>query len=186
MIEQILETPRLVMRPWRDDDLDAFAALSFDPEVMAYYPGLATREECAAGIARQQAHFARHGFGMWALEVRDGPRFIGFTGIQHVPFDASFTPAIELGWRIARAQWGRGYVTEAARAAVAFAFGTLALAELVAFLVPANTRSAAVCTRLGMARDPDGDFDHPRFAADVRTVAGHPQQRHVLYRLRRP
>jgi RimJ/RimL family protein N-acetyltransferase len=173
-----------VLRPWRDDDVDALTAMSRDPEVMACFPALASRDDCAAVIARQQAHFARHGFGLWVIEPKDAPGFAGFTGIQHVPFDAPFTPAIELGWRLARAHWGKGYATEAARAAVALAFETLQLAGLVAFMIPANARSAAVATKLGMSRDPAGDFDHPRIASGARSVAGHPMQRHVLYRLR--
>lgn len=181
-----LTTQRLTLRPWRHDDVDAFTALCNDPDVMAHYPALQTREQCAAGIARQQAHFAQHGFGLWAMERTDTPGFIGYTGIQHVPFEAAFTPAIELGWRLAREHWGHGYASEAARAAIAFAFETLRVQELVAFVIPANARSVAVCERLGMTHDAAGDFDHPRIASGARSIAGHPQQRHALYRLRRP
>ncbi|HTR50057.1 MAG TPA: GNAT family N-acetyltransferase [Kofleriaceae bacterium] len=182
----IVETPRLILRPWRDDDLDRYTELSRDPEVMANYPALLSRDECAAGIARQRAHFARHGFGIWALELRTTGRFIGYTGIQHVPFDAPFTPAVEIGWRIARDTWGHGYATEAARASVAYGFDTLGLAEVVAFTIPSNTRSLAVMERLGMERDPADDFDHPRLPDGAVSIAGHPVRRHVLYRLRRP
>ena len=180
-----LATERLILRPWRDADLDPFAALNADPEVMAFFPSLVTRDECAQLIARVQAHFAREGFGLWALEVRGGAPFIGFCGIQRVPFEAPFTPAVEVGWRLARAHWGHGYATEAARAALAYGFGALALDEIVAFLVPDNRRSAAVCERLGMVRDPRGDFDHPRIAEGARSVAGFAQRRHALYRKRR-
>jgi RimJ/RimL family protein N-acetyltransferase len=153
-----LATQRLSLRPWRDDDVEPFTALCNDPDVMAYYPAFQTRDQCGAWIERQQDHFARHGFGLWALELQAQPGFIGYTGLQHVPFEAAFTPAVELGWRLSRACWGHGYASEAARAAITFAFETLQLRELVAFVIPANTRSTAVCMR---------------------------QQRHALYRLRR-
>src|SRR5579871_2555189 len=105
----MIETPRLILRPWRDDDLEPFAAMSVDPEVMAFFPALMTREQSAAMIARLQSTTARDGFGFWAVEVRGGAPFVGFCGIQRVPFDAHFTPAVEIGWRLARPHWGHGY-----------------------------------------------------------------------------
>ena len=160
--------------------------MSQDLEVMACFPALYTREEAAAGLARQNAYIAEHGYGFWAVEVIGGAPFIGFCGIKTVPFDASFTPAVEVGWRLARPHWGMGYATEAARAAIAFGFEQLELSEIVAFLLPANWRSAAVCKRLGMRRDPSGDFEHPLIPIGTRSVAGHPQRPHILYRLSRP
>ena len=111
--------------------------------------------------------------------AREGRGFIGFTGLAGVTFEAHFTPAVEIGWRLARAAWGHGYATEAARAAAAFAFGTLGLDELVSFTTAGNERSRAVMRRLGMTHDPADDFDHPALAA------GDPLRRHVLYRLPR-
>ena len=122
-------------------------------------------------------HFDQHGFGLWAVGVVDGASFIGFVGVSVVPFDAHFTPAVEVGWRLAREHWGRGYATEGARAALAFAFGDVGLAEVVSFTAVANRRSRAVMERLGMTHDPVDDFDHPRLAPDS------PILRHVLYRL---
>lgn len=181
----MIETERLILRQWRDSDREPFAAMVRDPEVMACFPALLDREQSDKLVDRVSAMIERDGFGYWALEVKGGAPFIGYTGIYHVPFEAPFTPAVELGWRLARASWGHGYASEAARAAIAFGFGTLGLTELVSFLIEANTRSAAVCERLGMRRDPSGDFDHPRFTADQKSVAGFPQRRHVLYRLGR-
>jgi RimJ/RimL family protein N-acetyltransferase len=180
-----LTTERLRLRNWRDSDLDAFAEMSQDAEVMEHFPSLFTREQAAAGVERNAAFIAEKGYGFWAVEVLGGAPFIGFCGIKDVPFDAPFTPAIEIGWRLARAHWGKGYATEAARAALDYGFGTLALDEIVAFLLPANRRSAAVCERLGMRRDPSGDFDHPLIDPRVISVGGHPQQRHILYRISR-
>ncbi len=173
----ILETPRLRLRPWRESDLAPFAALNADPEVMAHFPATQSREESDASARRVMAAIASRGWGFWALEEIGGEPFVGFTGLSQPPFEAHFTPCVEIGWRLARHAWGRGYATEAARAALAFGFGELALGEIVAFTATSNARSQAVMARLGMRRD--GEFDHPRLAADC------PVRRHVLYRLAR-
>ena len=168
----MIETARLRLRQWRDEDLDAWAALNRDPEVMAHFPGLLTREQADASAERIRAFIDERGYGLWAVEVIGGAPFIGFCGIRDVPFEAHFTPAVEIGWRLARASWGFGYASEAARASLEYGFDELGLDEIVAMVVPANQRSIAVCERIGMRRDPDGDFVHP-------TV----QQLHALYRL---
>lgn len=173
-----LETERLVLRRWRPADRAPFAALNADPAVMEHFPAPLTREESDAMIARAEAHLDQHGFGPWAVEVRGGAPVIGFVGLVVPRFTAHFTPCVEIGWRLARAHWGHGYATEAARAALAFGFGTVGLAEIVSFTVPANVRSIAVMERLGMTHDAAGDFDHPNLPE------GHPLRRHVLYRIR--
>lgn len=174
-----LRTDRLLLRPWRDADLAAFAALNADPVVMEYFPATLTRAESDELAARNRAHFRERGYGWWALEAAEAGGFIGFTGLWVPSFSAPFTPCVEVGWRLARNAWGRGYATEAARAALEFGFGELGLDEIVSFTVPGNRRSRAVMERLGMARDPRDDFDYPRLPE------GDPLQRHVLYRLRR-
>jgi RimJ/RimL family protein N-acetyltransferase len=166
-----LITPRLRLRPWRDADLAPFAALNADPEVMAHFPAPLTRAESDALAAR--------GWGLWAVEVPGGCAFAGYVGLAEPRFEASFTRCLEIGWRLARAQWGRGYATEGARAALRFAFDELGRDEVVSFTTVANARSRAVMERLGMRRDPADDFDHPVIAV------GHPLRRHVLYRVRR-
>jgi RimJ/RimL family protein N-acetyltransferase len=181
----VLETDRLILRSWCDDDVEPMAALCADPQVMAHFPRLQTREETAALIQRLREHEEREGFTFWAVEVKGGPRLIGMTGLARVTFDVPFAPTVETGWRYARSAWGHGYAVEAARAALAFGFGTLALPEIVAFLVPQNVRSAAVCERLGMRRDVEGDFLHPRFAPGAQSLAGNPQALHRLYRMAR-
>jgi ribosomal-protein-alanine N-acetyltransferase len=180
-----LTTSRLRLRPWRDDDLDAWAALNVDPEVMRFFPSLLDRDQARAGMTRINASIAERGYGLWAVEVLGGVRFIGFCGIRDVPFDAAFTPAVEIGWRFARAHWGHGYATEAARASLVYGFDVLGLAEIVAMLVPDNRRSAAVCERLGMERDPNADFDHPSIPVGKMSVGGFPSWRHIIYRLPR-
>lgn len=173
-----LVTARLVLRQWRPDDLDQFAAQSADPEVMRYFPSTHTREQSDA-LARDFAHgIDERGWGFWAVEVQGGAPFIGFVGLIEPGFEAPFTPAVEVGWRLGREHWDHGYATEAARAAVQFGFRELDLGEIVAVTVPANVRSRRVMERLGMTHDPADDFDHPR-------VPPGPLQRHVLYRLSR-
>ena len=146
---------------------------------MEYLLPLATREASDAWIDRQIAHLAQYGFGLWAVEARASGVFVGAVGLLHVTYNAHFTPAIEVGWRIAREFWGRGYAPEAAAAALRFGFEDLHLQEIVANTVIANAKSQRVMLKLGMSRDPDGDFDHPRIPD------GHPLHRQVLYRITR-
>ena len=174
-----LSTPRLWLRQWRASDLEPFAALNADPAVMEFMPGCLTRTESDALVKRSETEIAQLGFGFWAVELRASGEFIGFVGLHTASFEAHFTPCVEIGWRLARATWGYGYATEAARACLQLAFGRLALPEIVAFTVPANARSRAVMERLGMTHTASDDFEHPRLPA------GHPLRRHVLYRLRR-
>jgi RimJ/RimL family protein N-acetyltransferase len=174
-----LRTPRLLLREWRDDDLEPFAAMmSADPEVMAMLPSLADRAASDAWVARMRSHFAEHGFAYWAVEIPGNAPFIGATGLTRVRFPAPFTPAVEIGWRFARAYWGRGYATEAARAALDDGFFRVGVAEIVAFTAIENKRSWRVMERLGMTRNPDDDFDFPG------VPEGHPLRRSILYRRR--
>ncbi|MCE9650212.1 MAG: GNAT family N-acetyltransferase [Parvibaculum sp.] len=174
-----LKTERLILRPWRADDFDAFAAMSADPEVMEFLMAPVDRTASDANAERLKAHIETHGFGFWALEIPGVAPFIGFTGLIHVSFDAPFVPAVEIGWRLARAHWGKGYAVEAAKASLEHGFGPLGLEEIVALTVPANIRSQQVMRRIGMTRNEADDFDHPR------VPEGHPLKRHVLYRVKR-
>lgn len=174
-----IQTSRLLLRRWRDEDRAPFAAMNSDLEVMHHFPRPLRREKSAAMVDRIEAQFERTGYGLWAVEHLSTCAFIGFVGISDVPFDAPFTPAVEIGWRLARDAWGQGFATEAATTVVHAAFGELDLTERISFAVPANSASRAVMRRIGMAHDPQGDFDHPNLAEDS------PHRRHVLYRLRR-
>jgi RimJ/RimL family protein N-acetyltransferase len=175
-----LETPRLILRAWRDDDRSPFAAMCADPAVMRYFPSTLTREECDRGVDRLLAHFDRHGFGFFAAELRETGAFIGFIGLAVPWFHAHFTPCVEIGWRLAAAYHNRGLATEGARETLCYAFETLELPEVVSFTVPANLPSRRVMEKLGLTHDTGGDFDHPNLPE------GHPLGRHVLYRIRRP
>lgn len=176
----LIETPRLKLRQWQESDRAPFAAINADLRVMEHFPACLTRAESDAGVDRICAHFARHGFGLYAVELHHTGEFIGFIGLAVPDFEAHFMPAIEIGWRLAASSWGHGLATEGARAAVAYAFGTLGLRELVSFTVPGNARSRRVMEKIGMTHDERDDFDHPNLPE------GHALRRHVLYRLRRP
>jgi len=174
-----LRGERVLLRGWREDDLEPFAALNSDPRVMAHYPALLTRAESDAFVLeRAVPAFAERGYGPWAVEVPGVAPFIGYVGLLAPTFEASFTPCVEIGWRLAFPAWGHGYATEAARLAIAEGFAESGLDEIVSFTVPANRRSVAVMKRLGLRAD--GEFDHPRLPP------GHRLRRHVLYRLARP
>jgi RimJ/RimL family protein N-acetyltransferase len=173
-----LQTDRLLLRPWRDEDLPAFAALNGDAEVMAFMPKRLSRGESDAFADRIRRRIDTEGWGLWALEVPGVAPFAGYVGLSVPSFVAPFTPCVEIGWRLSRACWGRGYATEAARLVVDHGFRALGLAEIVSFTYQGNARSRAVMQRLGMRRDTADDFDHP-------ALPGHWLQRHVLYRVSR-
>lgn len=172
-----LTTNRLLLRRWRDDDLDEWAAMNADPEVREFFPGLLTREQAAASLRRFRDDLTARGWGWWAVEVSATGRFIGMAGLDPVDPGLPFS-GVEAGWRLARSAWGQGYATEAARAVLAYGFETLRLREILAVAVAGNVRSHAVMRRLGMTHDPAGDFDDP-------TVPPGPLRRSVLYRIRR-
>jgi RimJ/RimL family protein N-acetyltransferase len=174
----MLTTPRLLLRTWKETDRAPFAALNADPRVMEFFPKLLTREESDQRADQVRDHFDRHGFGLWAVDVKEVTDFIGFVGLNVPTFTAHFTPCVEIGWRLAYEHWNRGYATEAARAVVAFAFGELQLEEIVAMTAVGNERSRRVMSRLGMTHSSDDDFEHP-LVPEGQTV-----RKHVLYRLR--
>jgi RimJ/RimL family protein N-acetyltransferase len=172
-----IRTKRLVLRRWRASDREPYAALNADPIVMEHMFGLLTREQSDAHIASMEERWDRLGYAQWAVEVPGVADCIGFVGLASPAFDAHFTPAVEVGWRLAREHWGHGYATEAATASLDDGFDRLGLDEVVSFTTPRNQRSQAVMQRLGMTRDPADDFDHPSVGE------GHPLRRHVLYRV---
>ncbi len=174
-----IPTDRLLLRRFRDADRDPFARMNRDPAVMEFFPHLLSRIESDAVVDRIEAHFAEHGFGLWAAELRASSEFIGYVGLAVPRFTASFTPCVEIGWRLDVAYWGEGLATEGARAVVRYAFEGLGLPEIVSFTVPDNLRSRRVMEKLGMTHDADDDFDHPLLPT------GHSMRRHVLYRLKR-
>ena len=183
MHEDELRTPRLLLRAWRDQDREPFAAMNADPEVMRYFPDVMRREASDALADRLEEIHAEQGFTLWAVEVVESDRgtavFAGFTGLMSPSFDLPFEhaePCVEVGWRLARQWWGLGIATEAARASVAYGFDIVGLPEIVSYTTPANEPSWRVMERIGMRRAEE--FDHPKAEA---TDWWH---RHVLYRMK--
>jgi len=174
-----LETEQLLLRRWREEDKAPFAAMNADPAVMEYFPATLSHAESDALADRFQAELDLRGFCPWAVELRESGSFIGFIGLHGVPESLSFAPAVEVGWRLARPFWGRGFATEGANRALFYGFEELGLEEIVSFTSVVNLRSRRVMERLGMTRRPDDDFDHPQVAE------GDLLRPHVLYRLRR-
>jgi len=177
MMPVALRTTRLLLREWRDEDYESFAAMSADPGLTEFL--LAPDE---AWVARARQRWADHGFGQFVVELPGKASFIGVVGLSDLHPAAPDVPAIEAAWRLARPYWGKGFALEAARAAIEDGFFRLGLEEIVAITVVGNQRSRRLMERLGMTRErtTDFDFEHPGLPP------GHPLRRHVLYRLRRP
>jgi RimJ/RimL family protein N-acetyltransferase len=146
---------------------------------MEFFSAALSPEESDALADRIDAHFVRHGFGLWAVEIPGITPFAGFIGLSIPCFEAPFTPCIEIGWRLDAEHWHQGYASEGASAALAFAFRCLLVEEIVSFTVPSNVRSRRVMEKIGMTRSASDDFDHPL------VPEGHPLRRHVLYKVRR-
>ncbi|WP_028449573.1 GNAT family N-acetyltransferase [Chitinibacter tainanensis] len=174
-----LTTERLILRDWRASDLPAFAAMSADPDVMRYFPAVLSPSESEAYISLFRDRLHEHGWGFWALELRDSGEFIGMAGLNIPRVALPFMPCVEIGWRLAKPYWRQGLALEAASAALEFGFTQLNLDEIVSFTALSNLRSQALMLRLGMQLDAAGEFDHPVLAVD------HPLRRHCLYRLQK-
>ena len=158
----MLTTPRLTLRPWRDSDLTAMAAINANPGVMRYFPAVQTEEQTAAFITRQQRQQEERGFCYFAAELRQTEALVGFVGLSYQDYAAPFTPAVDIGWRLHPDVWRRGLATEGAAACLAHAFGKLGLESVVAVAVLANAPSFGVMQKIGM--QPGGEFDHPALA----------------------
>jgi RimJ/RimL family protein N-acetyltransferase len=176
----MIETDRLLLRRWIEEDREPFFRLNSDARVMEFMPNCLSRSQSDLLVDRIEEHFRKHSFGLYALELREDQSFIGFLGLAIPAFTAHFTPCVEIGWRMSANHWGRGLATEGARAVVRYAFEELRLGALVSFAVPANIRSRSVMERIGMVHNPAEDFEHPNLPE------GHLLGRHVLYRLRTP
>lgn len=173
-----IETERLILRPWLFEDKEAYFLINQDPQVLAFLPGALTREQVRIFTDNQNQQLQEKGYTLWAVELKENAAFIGFIGLNYVSMPVHFAPAVEIGWRLGSAYWGKGYATEGAKAALDYAFNQCHLDEVVAFTVPANSRSRKVMERLGMKEDTQGGFAHPKLASD------HPLSQHVLYRIK--
>lgn len=172
----MLKTERLLLRQWAEDDFLPFAEMCSDKDVMEFFPKLQTQSESYEMAKKIQALIEDLGWGLWALEIPNQHRFIGFVGL-HIPKDnMPFSPCVEIGWRLSKQYWGKGYATEAAEKALEYAFNKLNLSEVVSFTTVANVRSMAVMQKIGMCNSGQ-NFMHPNIEAS------HPQCEHVLYKI---
>lgn len=176
----VLETQRLRFRLWHDEDLAPYVALNADARVTEFLPGPVTPEMARQFFKAQNELYARDRCCYFAVELKSSGELLGFIGLKYQDFAVPFAPCFEVGWRLGARFWGRGLATEGARAVLAYGFNELGLNEIVSFTVLANTRSRRVMDRIGMTRDPGGDFAHPALPSN------HALSLHVLYRISAP
>lgn len=174
-----IKTQRLLLRHWREEDLEPFAELNQDPRVMEYFPAPLTREESDDFARKIMAEWEKRGWGLWAVSVPDLAEFIGFIGLSVPNFEAAFMPTVEIGWRLSSLFWNQGYATEGALAVLEYGFNKIGLDEVVSFTAMTNMRSRKVMEKIGLHRAIGEDFEHPKLPI------GHPLRRHVLYRLKK-
>lgn len=171
-----LETDRLLLRQWRQEDLVSFAELNADPEVMEYFPNTLTTSESNAMADKIERLILERGWGFWAVELKEKNNYIGFVGLHKPEVDLPFTPCVEIGWRLNKAYWGKGYATEAAKESLGFAFSDLGLSEVLSFTSVLNVRSQSVMQKIGMSNT-HNNFEHPSLPV------GHGLREHVLYKI---
>lgn len=173
----VLETKQLILRTWRDDDLEPMTAINQDPKVMEYFPSRQDMEATQSFIGRVTKHQEQHRFSLYAVELKTTGEMIGFVGLMTVPFTAHFTPAIEIGWRLASGYWNRGYATEAAKTVLHDAFTRLNLSEVVSFTAQGNAASRRIMEKIGLQHNSEDNFKHPKLDE------ASPLCQHVLYRI---
>ena len=171
-----METERLLLRNWKDEDLEGFARLNADPDVMEFFPSVLTKEESNLLAQKIRSRIDAEGWGAWAVELKLSGEFIGVVGLQRTGSKLPFSPGVEIAWRLAKPYWGKGYATEAALASLYYASNVLKLTQVVSFTAVINKRSQAVMTKIGMYSD-GFEFDHPDVPIDS------PLSRHVLYKI---
>jgi RimJ/RimL family protein N-acetyltransferase len=174
----IIETERLILRTWQKEDAEAYFRINQDPKVIEFLTGPLTMEQVNAFITGANKQFEERGFTLWATCLKETGELIGWVGLNYLDFQAHFTPAVEIGWRLGSQYWGKGYATEAAKAVLDYGFNRLNLKELVSCTVPDNTRSRRVMEKLGMIRDPNEDFRNPKLDPS------HRFSKVVLYRVK--
>ena len=171
-----LQTSRLILRNWKQNDIEPFAILNSDPRVCQFLPNVLSQEETLTSVIKIQSHFKKHAFGLFAVELIRAKTFIGFVGLKYFSFDSHFTPSVELAWRLSWENWGQGLATEAAQKVTQYGFETLGLPEILAITAENNQGSRRVMEKLGMFTNEDENFLHPQLEYS------HPLAEHVLYR----
>jgi RimJ/RimL family protein N-acetyltransferase len=177
---KIIETERLILRTWKDDDADEYYRINQDQQVIEFLLGPLSMEEVKKFIFSMNQQFNELGFTLWAAEEKESGKLIGFIGLNPPKWESHFTPCVEIGWRLGSEYWGKGYATEGAKAVLRYGFETMGLKEIVSFTVPANLRSIRVMEKIGMKRDLSDDFAHPKLPLE------HQLSKHVLYKIQRP
>ncbi len=173
----MIETERLILRTWQKQDADAYFHINQDPKVIEFLRGPLTIEQVNDFIPAVNSHQDKYGYTLWAACLKETDQLMGFIGLNYTDWEASFTPAVEVGWRLGSQFWGNGYATEGAKACLEYGFKKCGLKEIVSFTAPANLRSLRVIEKIGLKRDLNGDFAHPKLSTD------HPLSQHILYRL---
>ena len=171
----IIQSERLCLRQWVPSDIQEFYALCSDEDVMEFFPATMTLTEVEKSINRFSNHIRKHGFGFFATEIKETNEFIGFIGFQRLEMEADFTPCIEIGWRLKKDAWGKGFATEGAKACIQYVFDENISSEIYSFTAEINKRSERVMQKIGMSQT--GYFDHPKLDKDS------PLLRHVLYKI---
>lgn len=179
MIQLPIVTERLILRTWRPEDRAPFAEINADPEVMRHFPEILSEEASNAAVDRFERYFAESGITFFAVEEQASGRLVGTIGMRHVRDNIPVAPAVEIGWRLGRDVWNKGYATEGARVVLQAAFVDFAFPRVVAFTRPTNVASRRVMEKIGLVRAAELDFDHPDLPPD------HPMRRHVVYAIDR-
>lgn len=174
----VIETNRLILRTWGDNDINDYYLLNQDPKVVEFLLKMSSIEQSKEFIECMNDQFHARGYTIFAMEEKQSGILIGFTGLNAPKWHAHFTPCVEIGWRLSSKFWGNGYATEAARSVLDYGFKECALKEILAWTVPANLRSIRVMEKIGMEHDINGDFNHPE------VPEGHELSKHILYRIR--
>ena len=177
--EIFIESARLYLRQWKEEDKEVFFELNSDPKVMKYFLKPLSKDESDVFVEKTKSQIDRKGWGFFAVETKAASEFIGFIGLADTSFESAFTPCMEIGWRLHRNFWKKGYATEVAKSVLDFAFKNFGRKDIVSFTLKLNFSSIAVMRRIGMVEDPNGCFEHPKIPE------GHPLKPHVLYRLSR-
>ena len=176
---KVLETERLVLRTFQEDDADTMISINQDKKVMQFFPSAPDEEETIAFIDKVIVHQEQYGFSLYAVEIKKTGEMIGFVGLFTATFKAHFTPATEIGWRLSSKYWNQGYATEAAKAVLDYAFNERKLDEVVSFTSMLNKPSIRIMQKIGLHTSSEDDFDNPNVPADS------PLVKHVLYKLKR-
>lgn len=178
MMPVVLETSRLILRTWKAEDAEDYYKINQDPKVIEFLPGSLTMAEVRAFMDKMNERFFLYGYTLWAAKLKRTREFMGFIGLNYIDWEAPFKPKVEIGWRLGSAYWGQGYAPEGARAALTYGFENKRIQEIVAFTAFKNKRSIRVMEKIGLQRDKEGGFHHPKLPTN------HPLSYHVLYRLK--